>query len=171
MSIKFPNKITISGYKSIAEPVSFEIGNLTILAGANSAGKSSLIQPLLLFKQTLEASYQPAGLKLDGPMVHFTEARQFLSSRGKAYNDLVVRFDFSDVRWVSTCFKYDAKLGLRLNSSSRNNGDSLEVWSPTAKVTLPEKMQLFDLKKYPKLRVGVIPARSAWAIEIDLRGD
>jgi len=46
-------KITIEGYKSIAEPRSIQIGGLTILAGANSSGKSSFMQPLLLMKQSL----------------------------------------------------------------------------------------------------------------------
>ena len=36
-----------------------EIRPLTLLAGANSSGKSSMMQPLLLLKQTLEAPYDP----------------------------------------------------------------------------------------------------------------
>ncbi|MGI9105730.1 MAG: AAA family ATPase, partial [Pyrinomonadaceae bacterium] len=52
-------KITVAGYKSISREQSIEIRPLTILAGANSSGKSSMMQPLLLLKQTLEASYDP----------------------------------------------------------------------------------------------------------------
>ena len=52
---------------------------LTILAGANNSGKSSIMQPLLMMKQTLDATYDPGPLKLDGPNVHFTSAEQFLS--------------------------------------------------------------------------------------------
>ena len=54
---------------------------LTILAGANNSGKSSIMQPLLMMKQTLEATYDPGPLKLDGPNVYFTSAEQFLSWR------------------------------------------------------------------------------------------
>ena len=54
---------------------------LTILAGANNSGKSSIMQPLLMMKQTLDATYDPGPLKLDGPNVYFTSAEQFLSSR------------------------------------------------------------------------------------------
>jgi len=72
--------ISVAGYKSIIQPQSIEIRPLTILAGANSSGKSSIIQPILLLKQTLDASFDPAGpLKLDGPNVTFTSADQFLS--------------------------------------------------------------------------------------------
>ncbi|PKO20774.1 MAG: hypothetical protein CVU38_18350 [Chloroflexi bacterium HGW-Chloroflexi-1] len=71
--------ITISGYKSLVEERTLEIRPLTILAGANSSGKSSALQPLLLLKQTLEVSYDPGALLLDGPNVRFTSAEQFLS--------------------------------------------------------------------------------------------
>jgi hypothetical protein len=60
--------ITVGGFKSIATSQSIEIRPLTILAGANSSGKTSFLQPLLLLKQTLEAPYDPGPLLLDGPM-------------------------------------------------------------------------------------------------------
>ena len=72
-------KIAVKGFKSIAEECTIDIHPLTILAGANSSGKSSIMQPLLLLKQTLEAPYDPGPLLIDGPNVQFTEAKQFLS--------------------------------------------------------------------------------------------
>ncbi|MCU0499471.1 MAG: ATP-binding protein, partial [Anaerolineae bacterium] len=44
-------RIGVRGFKSIREG-SIAIRPLTILAGANSSGKSSIMQPLLLMKQT-----------------------------------------------------------------------------------------------------------------------
>lgn len=73
-------KIAVKGFKSIAEEREINIRPLTILAGANSSGKSSIMQPLLLLKQTLEAPYDPGPLLLDGPNVQFTKAAQFLST-------------------------------------------------------------------------------------------
>jgi len=69
----------VEGFKSIVRKQSIDIA-LTILAGANSSGKSSMMQPLLLLKQTLEADYDPGVLLLAGPNVKFTSADQFLSS-------------------------------------------------------------------------------------------
>ncbi len=43
-------RITVGGFKSINKEQSLEIRPLTILAGANSSGKSSIMQPLLLLK-------------------------------------------------------------------------------------------------------------------------
>lgn len=73
-------KIAVKGFKSIAEKCEIEISPLTILAGANSSGKSSIMQPLLMLKQTLEAPYDPGPLLIDGPNVKFTIVEQFLSS-------------------------------------------------------------------------------------------
>jgi hypothetical protein len=72
-------RLTVAGFKSIREEQSIELRPLTILAGANSAGKSSIMQPFLLLKQTLEASYDPGPLLLNGPNVRFTKAEQLLS--------------------------------------------------------------------------------------------
>jgi len=72
-------KLTIAGYKSIVKPTMIEFGALTVLAGVNSGGKSSLIQPLLLLKQTIEATHDPGPLKIDGPNVRFSELQQFFS--------------------------------------------------------------------------------------------
>jgi predicted ATPase len=71
--------ISVCGYKSIKTEQRIEIRPLTILAGANSSGKSSLMQPLLLLKQTLEAPYDPGALLIDGPNVRFTSTDQMLA--------------------------------------------------------------------------------------------
>jgi predicted ATPase len=72
-------EIGVSGFKSFAEETRIQLGSLTILAGANSSGKSSIMQPLLLMKQTLEAPYDPGALLLDGPNISFTSGEQFIS--------------------------------------------------------------------------------------------
>src|SRR5689334_10511879 len=72
-------RLTVAGFKSINQEQSIEIRPLTILAGANSSGKSSIMQPLLLLKQTLESSYDSGPLLLNGPNVKFTSTEQLLS--------------------------------------------------------------------------------------------
>ena len=71
--------LAVSGFKSIVREQRIEFRPLTILAGANSSGKSSMMQPLLLLKQTLDAPYDPGPLLLLGPHVQFTSADQILS--------------------------------------------------------------------------------------------
>ncbi len=73
--------IEVEGFKSLYERAKIEVRPLTILAGANSSGKSSIMQPLLMMKQTLEAPYDPGALLLDGPHVKYSSVDQFLSKR------------------------------------------------------------------------------------------
>lgn len=91
-SIPTISEIRIEGFKSIAELARLEVRPLTILAGANSSGKSSAVQPLLLLKQTLSSPSTPDVLELAGPNVSFTEyAQLFFSGRPNGRN---LRFGF-----------------------------------------------------------------------------
>ncbi len=81
-SVQGITKIAVRGFKSLYEECQIEIRPLTILAGANSSGKSSIMQPLLLMKQTLEATYDPGSLLLNGPNVRFSLSEQLFSHCG-----------------------------------------------------------------------------------------
>jgi predicted ATPase len=73
--------ITVAGYKSILTRTSLRLNDLTVLAGANNSGKSAILEPLLLYKQTLDSSTDLGPLKLDGPSVIFSSARHDMFSR------------------------------------------------------------------------------------------
>ena len=77
------SSVTVQGFKSLAQETRLEIRPLTVLAGANSSGKSSIMQPLLLLKQTLQASYDPGPLLLNGPNAKFTSVEQLMSRTTK----------------------------------------------------------------------------------------
>jgi predicted ATPase len=72
-------EIGVGGFKSFTNFTKIKLGSLSILAGTNSSGKSSIMQPLLLMKQTIEAPYDPGILLLDGPNIKFTSSEQFIS--------------------------------------------------------------------------------------------
>ena len=76
------SELRVKGFKSIATEQRLVIRPLTILAGANSSGKSSMMQPALLIKQTLESSYDPGALSINGPNVKMTEFRQLFWGTG-----------------------------------------------------------------------------------------
>ena len=72
-------EIRVQGYKSLVD-ATLHVRPLTLLAGTNSSGKSSIMQPLLLIKQTIEASYKPAGaLILNGVHVQVETAGELIS--------------------------------------------------------------------------------------------
>jgi hypothetical protein len=107
--------VSVKGFKSFAEEQRIEIRPLTILAGANSSGKSSALQPLLLLKQTLEAPYDPGPLLLDGPHVQFTSAKQLLTrlSSHSPTHGFFVAVEMSSGRSIASEFRQiDAKFDL-----------------------------------------------------------
>ena len=113
--------ISVRGYKSLYEECSIEVRPLTILAGANSSGKSSIMQPLLLLKQTLEATYDPGALLLNGPNVKFTSVDQLLSKvSGKNDTDsftIKIEIDDEDEFLIST-FAKQPKQGIQVINST-----------------------------------------------------
>ncbi len=141
-------KISVAGFKSIADEQSIEIRPLTILAGANSSGKSSIMQPLLLLKQTLEASYDPGALRLDGPNVRFTSADQFLSrvSRGKHTDVFSVGIETGDKGSLTTYFKKQPGKPIEVQKSIFIKGENDEI--------VQADMTSDDIKS--NLRVGYI---------------
>lgn len=79
--------LSVEGFKSIKTDTLLVVKPMTILSGANSTGKSSITQPILLLKQTLEASYDPGTFLLNGPNVKYTAINQFVNERIELTND------------------------------------------------------------------------------------
>ena len=118
--VKGITSIAVCGYKSLNREQRIEIRPLTILAGANSSGKSSILQPLLLLKQTLETPFDPGALLLNGPNVRATSADQLLSkvTAKECANSFHVHFENLD-NW---------KLKL---SYKREHGKAIDIESMT----------------------------------------
>lgn len=109
--------ISVQGFKSLANESRIEIRPLTILSGANSSGKSSIMQPLLLMKQTLEVSYDPGPLLLNGPNAKFTSVNQFISRLQKDSDsqEFSVEIEYEKYRMLKVIFSLneDQRLEIR----------------------------------------------------------
>lgn len=147
--------ISVVGYKSLVNKQRIEIRPLTILAGANSGGKSSIMQPILLLKQTLDAPYDPGSLLLGGPNVRLTSADQLLSIKSKSkVKEFSIGFQIGD-REVELCFRQVSGKGLEIYSNTVTDGKTETVISMDTDLTgikdqllfkkfgghLPKKMQ------------------------------
>ncbi len=119
------NKIAVRGYKSISDEQEIELRPLTLLAGANSSGKSSIMQPVLLLKQTLEAPSDPGALLLNGPNVRFTSAEQLLSRiTGRPPKpDFMVRIELSQGMTLDLVFKREIGVGFEISEMNYSRGD------------------------------------------------
>jgi hypothetical protein len=128
-------RIAVTGFKSLATKTEVEIRPLTVLAGANSSGKSSLMQPLLLMKQTLESSVVPAGpFLLSGPYTRYTEVKQFLSRIGPATEStqrMAVDFDFSEKLSAGMTFAAEPNAAFDVIETRGSNANKSTRWKIT----------------------------------------
>ncbi len=75
--------LKVAGYKAIKNATEVRVAPLTIIAGTNSSGKSSFLQPFLMMKQTLDSAFDPGPLLLHGPNVRITDRSQMMSKGGR----------------------------------------------------------------------------------------
>ena len=160
-------KIAVSGFKSLAEECAIDICPLTILAGANSSGKSSIMQPLLLLKQTVEAPYDPGPLLIEGPNVQFTLANQFLSKliSNKRTDRFQIRIDHREIdsSYLSTTTTFKkGQRGIQLVEMTR------ESKSVDLLLKLPKHMTLRP--EMPLEQIESLPSRSGIFEELDVVG-
>ena len=90
--------LSVENFKSIERVTDVDIADLTVLAGVNSSGKSSLIQALLLLKQTLTTSTSEK-LNLDGPYVYADSLLDLIHNKqpgNMRFAIRILREEFSD---------------------------------------------------------------------------
>jgi len=142
--------ISVSGYKSIQNEQSIEIRPLTILAGANSGGKSSIMQPVLLLKQTIDAAYDPGSLLLDGPNVRLTSADQLLSKKTRGAKEFSIKFDMGTKK-VEVKFRHVPHKGLEVFSTTVSEGKTELVISKDVDLNeVKQILQNSELSRWPK---------------------
>lgn len=107
-------KISLTNFKSFKELKNLELKNLTIIVGKNSCGKSSILQSLLLLKQTLISSTNYP-LCLEGKYLKFSNLKE-LSFGLPAVNKSKIGYEFefrtgSKNKRIELSFKTKGKKG------------------------------------------------------------
>jgi len=104
----------LTNFKAFGETVTIPIRPLTLIFGANSSGKSSIFQSLLLLKQTLEEAKNPeTALLPKGSFVDLGTYRDFVHRHEtKRDFEFGVRFDLEkDDADLSAQFSYEEEKG------------------------------------------------------------
>ncbi len=169
--------LTVCGYKSIIEKQSIDICPLTIISGANSSGKSSIIQPLLLLKQTLESGFDPGALLLDGPNVKFTSADQIFSrlNKNKCSDTIEIGIQVDRNPMLTSFFEKKLNKGLDIQKMSYQSDSNNSTWwvgmkSEEIKSSSPSRiteiLKVFSQQEKKKLEWNVVRNRCFLELEI-----
>ncbi|MBK7674660.1 MAG: AAA family ATPase [Candidatus Accumulibacter sp.] len=163
--------ISVVGYKSLVDKQRMEIRPLTVLAGANSGGKSSIMQPVLLLKQTLDAPYDSGSLLLGGPNVRLTSASQLLSKNADPHiaGEFSIEFELGNKK-IGLCFRQLPRKALEIFSNTISdgktdvvitlgNGAAVDIKKIIADYKLPEKI-------FQDAETRVVRDRSFLVVEI-----
>ncbi len=148
-------RIAVEGFKSIAERQEIEIRPLTILAGANSSGKSSIMQPLLMLKQTLEATYDPGALKIDGPNVTFTSSDQFFSRSPEPAKRLSLEIGTQKIGFT-VAFSRGHEPSIEIAEESLSAGDGCRALRPDMS---PSELRQAVGRAFPELEYSIVRNR------------
>ena len=82
--------IEIENFKSFAEKQYICLSDLSVFLGANSSGKSTALQALLVLKQTMECNSPDEELLLSGKYVSLGDFYDLISNKEKNYFSLAV---------------------------------------------------------------------------------
>lgn len=92
-------KWSLKGFKSFYEDTNFEMDPLTIFTGANSSGKSSVIQSILLTTQTLQNNIRTKSIILNGQILRlgsFDDIHSYNSESGEITVGFELRLPFNN---------------------------------------------------------------------------
>ena len=137
--------IALENYKVFKELHNLKIKPITVLCGANSCGKSSILQSILLLKQTFESRQLNSGILLNGELLHVGFPQSIVYQRNLS-NEVKIEFSFNtlgmqkDIRTVASFFfRASEKNGDRISDIKINLTMTLQ-WKKVSQKIQKEKL-------------------------------
>lgn len=88
------NKWGVSNFKSVKDSVELDFGALTLFVGQNSAGKSTIIQSILLTAQTLQSTSPSRSVVLNGRIVRLGSFAD-IRANGSGQDSIDIKFSLT----------------------------------------------------------------------------
>lgn len=132
-------KLHVRNFKCFSD-IEFELGNLNLLAGCNGCGKSTVIQALLLIRQSYEESGNFSAISTYGKYVNLGMAKEILSETA---DDLSMQFDIVAENDASLKIKplYDAEKHILMNGiDSTGNFEKMNLLNTTFEYLSAERI-------------------------------
>lgn len=99
------NRVNLKNFKCF-ETASFPMNKLTVLSGVNGMGKSTLIQSLLVLRQSsMLKTLRELGLLVNGPLTQLGSAQELYHDGSDSEDGLEIEVEFTDE--YSALFKFE----------------------------------------------------------------
>lgn len=163
---------TLGNFKSVAENTSLQLAPLTVLAGANSSGKSTFLQSILLVAQTLKASASQQPIILNGELVRLGYLKDVLhNATDTSPFELGFTLKFSNKYLAHSDQEENQKdedINLRMKFRSHDADNNKPPWGELIELELSNLRNelislqketskfetLLDLKEFPELHIS-----------------
>lgn len=133
------DKLVLHNFKCLSN-VEFEFGNLNLLAGANGCGKSSLIQSLLLLRQSYEQTGSIKNLITYGKYVNLGTARDILYEYAEDSEDISYKF-INNTGCIDLSYEYDSESrALKCKNDIDESYQTINLWQDSFEYLSAERI-------------------------------
>lgn len=158
------NKWILNNFKAINREQELHFRPLTIFTGANSSGKSTILQSILLVTQTLQDQIESRSIVLNGWFKKFGSYSDIVFHREDEMRNIKIGFDISDVDIYSVDFMRFVRFYRDINNAScsfviSSGGKKESLWPVLEELNLSSNMGT-EGKEKTELRVVHNPDRS-----------
>ncbi|MGK7931862.1 MAG: hypothetical protein AB4041_10575 [Microcystaceae cyanobacterium] len=88
-------KITLTNFKCFREATEFPLSKVNLLTGINRREKSTLLQSLLLMRQSVDQSYLTKEIFLNGHYVRLGTFQDILNSHSTQNSNIIFNYQFT----------------------------------------------------------------------------
>lgn len=152
--------IKLKNFKCFRAETRFPLGNMTLLTSINGRGKSTLLQSLLLIKQSIDIDEDTTQLFLNGDLVHLGSWDDVKSSGVSEEENILFEFEIlgripiGEKPYIPTAISYEFnpnsedKVILNLNSCKLNNELNIKFKNGKCQIIADEEFKKSLIKKY-----------------------
>jgi predicted ATPase len=165
------NHLQLNNFKS-AKDLEVELRPLTVLAGLNGSGKSSVLQALALLKQTLDQGETPRTLPLRGALVRLGRSEDVhFEGAESAELTLAVRSSTGLVRFASSAKDAADTLDLSVEGDFAALKEAMNTWFQFIQADRMTPAVQYDQASTPDQQRGWLGCRGEFTVDFLQRND
>ncbi len=156
-------KITLENFKVFRYATEFPLAKINLLTGINGRGKSTMLQSILLFKQSIEQNENTNRFFLNGSAMDLGTMQDLKNSQTDVEKPIKIGFEFLDIKIPNHVIKIAYDLITKPNQEDRNSLTAeLETCVIESNIGFRNRIDKFDSKKITIQRTNDNKHQETW---------